>query len=85
MHNQKVIEKLAGLIANTNIMRNGSPPFSNPLDILPDNLKLQCKDDAEYILRELEGICICSVGETTGNIEIDGEICCNRCGKLQFE
>ena len=47
-----MIERGAAAIANARIMRRGSPAIVNVLDILPEKLKAEVREDAEAVLTE---------------------------------
>lgn len=44
---------IAETLVNQKMMRNGSPSFTNPLDILPPHLLKEILDDAGEVLKAL--------------------------------
>lgn len=50
---EKIKDIIAGAIANARGMRRGMPPVSNILDMLPEKLKNEVREDAENIIKEL--------------------------------
>lgn len=51
-------EAIATILVNQRIMRNGSPPISNALDLLPEKLRREVMDDAQAVI---EGLKACRV------------------------
>ena len=45
---------IAETLVNQKIMRNGSPAFTNPLNMLPQHLKEEVLDDAKAVLKAIE-------------------------------
>ncbi len=50
----EIKEIIASAIANARGMRRGMPSVSNVLDILPEKLKNEVREDAENIIKELQ-------------------------------
>jgi len=46
---EEIIESIAATLANQRVMRNGSPPISNVLDMMPEKLREQVMEDAEAV------------------------------------
>jgi hypothetical protein len=47
-------ETIATILVNQRIMRNGSPPIMNALDLLPAKLREEVLDDAQAIIDGLK-------------------------------
>lgn len=45
----ETIELIATTLVNQRVMRRGSPPIANALDILPEHLRTEVMDDAEAV------------------------------------
>lgn len=53
-------EAIATILVNQRIMRNGSPPIFNALDLLPAKLRQEVMDDAQAVI---EGLRACRISE----------------------
>jgi hypothetical protein len=53
-------EVIATILVNQKIMRNGSPPISNALDLLPEKLRDEVMDDAQAVI---DGLKACRKGD----------------------
>lgn len=47
-------EAIATILVNQRFMRNGSPPITNALDLLPQKLKDEVMDDAQAVIDGLK-------------------------------
>ena len=59
------LDRVAAAIANARGGRRGAPPISNVMDVLPQKLKDEVRDDARAILSELRAIAGPAQGERT--------------------
>lgn len=49
-------EVIATILVNQKFMRNGSPPISNVLDLLPPKLRDEVMDDAQAVIDGLKAV-----------------------------
>lgn len=50
---RSLVDVIAGALANARGMRRGIPIITNVLDLLPDNLRQEVRDDAEVVIAQL--------------------------------
>lgn len=53
-------EAIATILVNQRLMRNGSPPIVNALDLLPAKLREEVLDDAQAVI---DGLKACRISE----------------------
>ncbi len=58
-------EAIATILVNQRVMRNGSPPISNVLDMIPARLRSEVMDDAQAVIEGLAASRVLT--ETTTN------------------
>lgn len=75
-------EAIATILVNQRIMRNGSPPISNALDLLPQKLRDEVMDDAEAVM---EGLKACRVPAGTSALTAPGQIVAVMALEVEYE